>query len=103
VTQTLAPVRHSHSDCTHANTKVARAACRRARAREWETINRSQLNGRVGFDVRVHTPDGVIEGSLLGWGQRALAVRDARQVRVRINSPQILAVEIKREMDVEDL
>lgn len=103
MTQTLAPVRHPHTDCTHPPTKVARAACRRARAREWETITRAQLNGRVGFDVKVHTPDGIIAGTLLGWGQRALAVRDDNQVRVRINSPQIITVEIRREMDVEDL
>jgi hypothetical protein len=57
----------------------------------------------VGFDVRVHTPDGVVEGTLLGWGQRALAVRDDNQIRVRVNSPQIIQVEIRREMDVEDL
>lgn len=101
--QTIASNRVPHTDCTHANTKVARAACRRARAREWETITRDQINGRIGWDVRVHTPDGIIAGSLLGWGQRAMAVRDENQVRVRINSPQISLVEIRKEMDVEDL
>jgi hypothetical protein len=103
VTSVLAPIRHPHTECSHRNTKVARAACRRKRAREWETINRDQINGRMGFDVRVHTVNGVVEGSLLGWGSRAMAVRDAADVRVRITTPQILAVEIRREMEVEDL
>lgn len=103
MTRSLAPIRHPHTDCDHPHTKVARAACRRARAREWETITRSQLQGRVGFDVKVHTPDGVIEGTLLGWGTRALAVRDANGVRARVSTPAILAVEIRREMDVESL
>lgn len=57
----------------------------------------------MGFDVRVHTTNGVVEGSLLGWGSRAMAVRDSRDVRVRITTPQILAVEIRKEMEVADL
>jgi hypothetical protein len=63
----------AHANCDHPKSKVARAACRRARRAEW--IDTDRENVAKGDDVRVHTADDMLEGVLLGWGAQRLIVR----------------------------
>lgn len=76
-TDTVAPVRTSHADCAHPANKVARAACRRARAAgepTWKPLARK--DNRKGMTVRVTMDDVTVEGTLLGWGAQRLMLRD---------------------------
>lgn len=96
-TEPTATVRVSaHADCTHPRSKVARAACRRARRSGWLAIVRGDELAVKGVNVRVHTVDDMLEGKLLGWGEKRMIVRDADDVRVTIKTADVLKVEVAK-------
>lgn len=83
----------AHADCTHPRSKVARAACRRARRSGWLAVVRGDELAVKGATVRVHTADDMAEGTLLGWGDKRLVLRDADGVRVNFKTDVVLKVE----------
>lgn len=86
-----APTRMTaHANCDHDKTKVARAACRRARRAEWITVDRQAVV--KGDTVRVHTEQDMLEGVLLGWGTQRLIVR-VDDERITLKTADITRVE----------
>lgn len=101
-----APVRTSaHADCTHPKTKVARAACRRARRAPWITVTRGDALAVKGAAVRVTVTgdefEGTdeVEGTLLGWGEKRMIVRDADGDRLTFKTDDVLKVEVAKPAD----
>lgn len=94
VTDTEPTVRVSaHANCDHPKTKVARAACRRARRADWIAIVRGDERVTKGITVRVHTSDDMLEGELLGWGAKRIVLR-VEGDRVNVNADDALKIEI---------
>lgn len=81
----------AHAECTHPRTKVARAACRRARRSGWTVIARGDVD--KGDTVRVTLDGNVTEGVMLGWGEKRLIVRDDDNGRVTFAITEALIVE----------
>jgi hypothetical protein len=106
----------AHSTCDHPKTKVARAACRRARRAGWVAIVRGDERIRKGLIVRVTTNSHVedellgekrtvishVEGELLGWGEKRIVIRDTDGDRTSFDVPAVLRVEIKNDDDEAD-
>lgn len=105
----------AHSTCDHPKTKVARAACRRARRAGWVAIVRGDERIRKGLIVRVTTADSHVEdellekrtvisheGELLGWGEKRIVIRDTDGDRTSFDVPAVLRVEIKNNDDEAD-
>ena len=87
-------VRTSHADCSHPANKVARAACRRARAAgepTWVPLARGKSH--KGDTVRVTMDDVTVEGTLLGWGTQRLMLRDTNDKHRMFASALVRKVE----------
>lgn len=85
----------AHADCDHPKTKVARAACRRARRSGWLAVVRGDELAAKGATLRVHTTDDLIEGVLLGWGAKQLMLR-VEGDRVAVKVADVLKVEARK-------
>lgn len=83
----------AHAECDHPKTKVARAACRRARRAGWIAVVRGDERVTKGHTVRVHTTDDMLEGELLGWGAKRIVLR-VEGDRVNVNTADALKIEI---------
>lgn len=83
----------AHANCDHPRTKVARAACRRARRAGWIAVVRGDERVAKGITVRVHTADDMLEGELLGWGEKRIVVR-VEGDRINVNTADALKIEI---------
>lgn len=92
----------AHANCDHPRTKVARAACRRARRAGWITIVHGDERIAKGMTVRVTVRGDEIEGSdelegtLLGWGAKRLIVR-ADDERFSFNTADVIRVEMRND------
>jgi hypothetical protein len=80
-----------HANCDHPTTKVARAACRRARNQGWALVTREDV--RKGDRVRVTTAGDQVEGTLLGWGAKRLIVRDDTDAQRVFATADVTSVE----------
>lgn len=84
--------RTTHALCSHPTTKVARAACRRARLAVWVAITRDDV--AKGDTIRVTSNGGApVEGELLGWGKARLILRNVEGARVTFDVADIVATE----------
>lgn len=79
--------RTAHADCTHPTTKVARAACRRAKRTVWVPVTRDDV--AKGDTIRV----GDVEGTMLGWGAKRVVIRDGEGARHNVAVTDDLVVE----------